>query len=312
MKKALTAAGAATAACVGLSYFVYHEVMASDGKVFSMIGNIVSSKKNGAAASEPDKRAVWMDAQNFEELEMKSDDGVMLHAYYLPADKETNKYVFCSHGYRSCAKTGFSLITKFLHESGYNVFLVDHRGCGKSEGKHITFGYKESRDCMKWLEFMLDKFGRDIEICLYGVSLGSATVMLMTGNDTLPENVKFTVADCGYTSAWNQFSNVLRVMGPAKYPILWGADFFCKSLAGYDFRDTDALESVKHAKIPMLFIHGGNDDFIPPVMCYELYEASSAPHKELVVVDGAWHANSYATNSEIYEKKFSEFSKKYF
>lgn len=304
--------GGAAAFAAGMSYFIYHEVMASSGKVFNAVGNAVVKKKTGDAPPEPDPRAVWLNEQQFEEYDITSDDGINLHAYYLPAEKATDRFVFCSHGYRSCAKNGFALQTKFLHESGYNVFLVDHRGCGSSEGKHITFGHRECGDCIKWLDFMLEKFGQDIKICLYGVSLGSATVMLMTGDEQLPDNVKFTVADCGYTSAWNEFSNVLDVIGPAKYPILLGADAFCKTLAGYDFKDTDALESVKHAKIPILFIHGGSDDFISPVMCYELYEATSAPYKDILIIDGAWHAKSYETDSDTYERKFNEFAHRFF
>lgn len=312
MKKIIAATGAAGALTVGLSYFIYHEVIASNGKVFDTVGNIVAKKKASTAPTEDDPRAKWLSEQNFTEYEITSDDGIKLHGYFLPAEKKTKKYIFCSHGYRSCAKTGFALITKSLHESGFNVFLIDQRGCGESEGKHITFGNKESKDCLKWINFMLDTFGKDIEICIYGVSLGSATVMLMTGDNALPENVKFAVADCGYTSAWNEFSNVLDVIGPAKYPILVGADLFCKALAGFDFKNTNALESVKHAKIPILFIHGGADDFISPVMCYELYQATSAPYKDILIVDGAWHAKSYATDSATYEKKFTEFADRFF
>ena len=292
MKKIFAAAGAAASLCLGLSGFVYHEVIDSNGKVFDKVGQIVSSKKAGTA-EEVDPREKWLRGQSFTEYQIKGCDGTALHAYYLPAENKTNKFIFCSHGYRSCALTGFALITKFLHDKGYNVFLVDQRGCGKSDGNHITFG-------------------KDIEICLYGVSLGSATVMMMTGDPALPENVKFTVADCGYTNAWNEFSNVLGVIGPLKYPILAGADIFCRLFAGFNFRDTNALEGVKHARIPILFIHGGADDFITPVMCYELYEATSAPYKDLVIIDGAWHAKSYATDSALYEKKFSEFAEKFF
>ena len=282
MKKTIAASCAAASLFAGISYFVYHEVIASNGKVFNIVSDRVRKKKEGDTPPEPDPREVWLDGQGLTEYEMESDDGTLLKGYLLPAKKKTNRYVFCSHGYRSSGKGSFGLIAQFLHNEGCNVFLVDHRGCGDSEGKHITFGNKESRDNLKWLRFMIDTFGDDIEICLYGVSLGSATVMLMTGDEELPENVKFTVADCGYTSAWNQFSNVLNVIGVAKYPLLFGADLCCKTFAGFDFRNTNALESVKHAKIPILFIHGGSDDFIPPVMCYELYEATSAPYKDLL------------------------------
>ena len=309
------ALGTVLALRVGLRYFLYHEVIDSDGKIFSIIGNAVTKKKVGddsGEEKEPDDRVTWFHNQKFEEYEIESDDGIKLKGYLLPAEKKTNRFVFCSHGYRSSGKDGFTLQTKFLHDQGLNVFLVDHRGCGESDGRHITFGNKESKDCIKWLNFLIEKFGDDIQIAIYGVSLGSATVMMMTGDETLPDNVKFTVADCGYTSAWNEFADVIDVMGPVKYPLLYGANAFSKAIAGFDFKDTDALESVKHAKIPILFIHGGNDDFIKPTMCYELYEATSAPAKDILIVDGAWHAKSYETNSEIYEAKFKEYIDKYF
>lgn len=128
---------------------------------------------------------------------------------------------------------------------------------------------------MQWLKFMTDTFGSDIQIILHGVSMGCATVMMMSGNPDLPKNVKFTVADCGYTSPWAEFDYQLKNAHVPTSPLLDGANFFNKHIAKYDFKKVDAVESVSHAQVPMLFIHGTKDDFVPTYMVHELYDACS-------------------------------------
>ena len=302
------AATAITAAAV--PYVVYHEVIEKNGKMFKAI-NYVMDKQAAKNNTETDPREAWWNEQVFEEYTITGENGNQLKGYLLKAEKETDKFVFCSHGYRCFGKREIRYIAKFFHDSGLNIFFVDHCSSGESEGNYIGFGYFEHLDCMKWLNFMLDKFGNDIKIFLYGVSMGSATVMLMTGDSDLPENVKFTVADCGYTSATNEFYDVIKPLGILRKPIIDGANFFTKKIAGYDFNDTNALEAVKKAKIPMLFIHGKDDWFVPTYMGGELYEACSSEYKDILYVDGAQHAESYFKNSADYEAKVTEYIEKY-
>ena len=201
-------------------------------------------------------------------------------------------------------------MTKFYHDLGFNVFIVDHQAHGESEGKYIGFGSHESRDAMQWLKFMTDTFGSDIQIILHGVSMGCATVMMMSGNPDLPKNVRFTVADCGYTSPWAEFDYQLKNAHVPTSPLLDGANFFNKHIAKYDFKKVDAVESVSHAQVPMLFIHGTKDDFVPTYMVHELYDACSTD-KDLLLVEGAGHAESYPTDSAAYEAKVKSFIDKY-
>ncbi len=128
------------------------------------------------------------------------------------------------------------------------------------------------------------------------------TVMMMSGNPDLPKNVKFTVADCGYTSPWAEFDYQLKNAHVPTSPLLDGANFFNKHIAKYDFKKVDAVESVSHAQVPMLFIHGTKDDFVPTYMVHELYDACSTD-KDLLLVEGAGHAESYPTDSAAYEAK---------
>lgn len=237
-------------------------------------------------------------------------DGNKLKGYLLKADKPSDVYVFASHGYRCWGKREFRLMTKFYHDLGFNVCIVDHQAHGESEGKYIGFGSHESRDGMQWLRFINDTFGSNIQIILHGVSMGCATVTLMSGNPDLPKNVKFTVADCGYTSPWAEFDYQLKNAHVPSSPLLDGANFFNKRIAKYDFKKVDSVESVKHAQVPMLFIHGTKDDFVPTYMVNELYDACSSD-KDILLVEGAGHAESYPTDSAAYEAKVRSFIDKY-
>ena len=132
----------------------------------------------------------------------------------------------------------------------------------------------------------------------------------MSGNPDLPKNVKFTVADCGYTSPWAEFDYQLKNAHVPSSPLLDGANFFNKRIAKYDFKKVDSVESVKHAQVPMLFIHGTKDDFVPTYMVNELYDACSSD-KDILLVEGAGHAESYPTDSAAYEAKVRSFIDKY-
>lgn len=287
-----------------VSYLVFYEVIARNSKI---PGKIDANAKKKMMETNPEKflldpREEWLNNQTFENYSITNVDGNKLKGYLLKADKPSDVYVFGSHGYRCWGKREFRLMAKFYHDLGFNVFIVDHQAHGESEGKYIGFGSHESRDAMQWLRFMTDTFGSDIQIILHGVSMGCATVMMMSGNPDLPKNVKFTVADCGYTSPWAEFDYQLKNAHVPTSPLLDGANFFNKHIAKYDFKKVDAVESVSHAQVPMLFIHGTKDDFVPTYMVHELYDACSTD-KDLLLVEGAGHAESYPTDSAAYGQK---------
>ena len=184
------------------------------------------------------------------------------------------------------------------------MFFVDHRAAGESQGTYIGFGFYEAKDSMQWLSFMKKTFGEDISLIVHGVSMGSATVMLMSGSADLPDNVKLIVADCGYTSAWDEFEYKLQGMKVPAWPLLPIVNRINKAVAGYDFKlDTDTVAAVRRAKVPMLFVHGTADTFVPRHMVYQVYDACASEHKELLLVEGADHAASFVTDQKAYEEK---------
>ena len=322
---AIIAGGAAAVlgACYGMGRFAFTQIIHRDSIVYTKVNESIKRKEEARKAAEraaagipepvvvPDERDVWFSKQVFEEFSLYNvEDRLNLKGYLLPADEPSKVFVFCSHGYRNHGKGEFNYMAKFWHDMGYNVFLVDHRAAGLSEGKYVGFGYFEHSDSLKWLNFLIERFGSDIQIILHGVSMGSATVMMMSGDERLPENVRFTVADCGYTSSWNEYKHNLDGWGVPAFPLLHCADLACRIKAGYSFKDTDALARVKQARVPILFIHGGADNFVPTYMGKELYDACTS-EKDLLIVEGAEHAMSYRTDSAEYEKRVKAFADRF-
>ena len=153
---------------------------------------------------------------------------------------------------------------------------------------------------------MIQELGEDVEIVLHGTSMGGATVLMASGLK-LPVQVKGIVSDCAFTSPKEVFTHVLHNMYhlPA-FPAIPGADILNKRLAGYGMDECNAKREVAKAKVPILFIHGTKDTFVPYRMCNEIYECCASP-KKMFIVEGASHAESYYKDTEGYEKALDEF-----
>ena len=320
MKKQLGMLIGATAlaggAAYGASEALFRSLISREFRVPKAVSKFIT-EKDDKSGKNPLENAYktnmkWLLEYGFERHTIISDRGQKLRGYLMKPKKPSDVYVFGSHGYRSDGKGEWCYFAKFyLEEMGYNLFFVDHQSHGESEGEYIGFASHEHKDCLKWLGYMNDTFGKDIKIILHGISMGSATVMLMTGSGKLPENVKFTIADCGYTSAMDEFDYKIDALKLPFRPLIPIISAINHKRAGYDFqKDTNALAAVVRAEIPMLFIHGDKDLFVPTCMAYKLYDACSS-EKDLLVVEGADHAKSYHVDKEGYEAKIKEYVEKY-
>lgn len=307
-----SATATAAAASFGAGYLIFYEVMNRNARIYPKIASIAAKKLADTSIPATDPRIIWFENQPIQEFERINSQNLRLKGHLIAAEKPSKVYVFCSHGYRSSGFGEYKVMTKFYHDLGYNVFIVDHQSHGGSDGNWIGFGEREYKDCLLWLDWMKEKFGDDIQIILQGISMGSATVMLMSGDDSLPDNVKFTVADCGFTTCKAQFEHCLKsLMHIPKFPILYTADIFNKKINGYDFADPDPINAVSKAKVPILFIHGNSDTFVPTYMCHQLYAACTSEYKDMLLVKGAAHAESYKRDSAAYEAKVKEFADKF-
>lgn len=237
---------------------------------------------------------------------IKSFDGLTLRGnYYEYRAGAPLEILF--HGYRGNSERDLSAGVERCFALGRNALIVDHRASGESEGKTITFGIFERRDCLSWVDFAIRRFGKDVKIILTGISMGAATVMMAVGEE-LPDNVVCVLADCGYSSPKEI---IKKVMGDLKLPAWLFYPFVklgAKLFGGFDLEETSAIESVKRAKVPVIFIHGEADGFVPCDMSRSLYEACLSP-KKILTVPEAGHGIAYLKDGESYLKALRDFEK---
>lgn len=247
----------------------------------------------------------WLQEQPGEEVWITSRDGLSLYGKFFPCG-DSKKTVICFHGYTSEGINDYSTLAKFYLKNGFNLLLVDQRAHGQSEGTYIGFGCLDRFDAKDWIDYVVRRQGEDCRILLHGDSMGAATV-LMTAGLELPPQVKAAVSDCAFTSAWDVFSAVLKNMYHLPpFPIMQIANQMVKKRAGYELDECNARNEVGRTRLPILFIHGAEDSFVPCSMVHELYDACRS-EKRLVIVEGAGHVESCYKNPEKYEEAVSSF-----
>jgi len=239
-------------------------------------------------------------------FEITSFDGLTLRGrYYECAPGGPVEIMF--PGYRGLAKRDLCGGVQRCAALGHNALIVDQRANGESEGSIITFGNLEYRDCLAWIDFAISHFGPDVKLILTGISMGASTV-LITAGEKLPKNVIGVLADCGFTSAREIICKVIRDMHlpPAViYPFIrLGARLY----GGFKLEEKAAVEAVKNATVPVIFIHGTGDDFVPWEMSRDNFE-SCVSEKRLVLIDNAAHGTSCMVDTEKYLQELKEFWK---
>ena len=239
-----------------------------------------------------------------EDMEITSFDGLKLRGkYYEYAPGAPIELMF--HGYRGSAERDLSGGIQRCFQLGRSVLRVDQRCSGTSDGHVITFGINEHRDCLSWLDFMVEHFGPDVKIILTGISMGASTVLMAAGKP-LPPNVIGVLSDCGYSSAKEIIKIVIRKMGlppTLSYPFV---KLGAKLYGHFDLEETSPLEALKNCAVPVIFFHGENDDFVPCEMSRVLY-AACPTRKKLVTVPDAGHGLSYPVAPEAYLAALRDF-----
>lgn len=242
----------------------------------------------------------WFSKQAFESFSIKSKDGHSLKAVYLPAPGNSNKTAFCIHGIQSTGIREFATAAKYFYENGINSFIIDQRACGKSGGKYVTYGAKESEDCKLWLDFFTKHFGPDMRVFVYGVSMGSSTALLLN-NYELPANIEYIVADCGYASVKKQIKNTFKSIHLPSGLCYFAYKTACKCHNVYNPDKVDILGAVRKCRLPIIFVHGAKDNVVPIENAYTLYEACNVSDKKLLVPDNVEHAQSFALSMNVRE-----------
>lgn len=246
-------------------------------------------------------------------LEMTSYDGLTLVAFFLPA-QDAKGAVLLMHGYHSAPLREYATLARFYHNLGYHVCMPYQRGHGESQGKFVTFGIKERYDCRDWLIKLDDMFDGALPLFVEGISMGCATVVMASGCDDLPLNVRGFIADCGFTEpkamCFYEMNTLRHLPAWLSNVLLKTGGLYTKLFADFALDEYNTFTALQKNARPMLFIHGSEDKRVPISMTLANYEACSFP-KELYLADGAIHAISYLQQEEAYNKRVSEFLARY-
>ena len=234
-----------------------------------------------------------------EEVEIESRDGLRLVGHWYPA-KNPKRVLVAMHGWRSAWYKDFGMIADFWHDDECSVLFAEQRGQNNSGGDYMTFGYMERYDCLDWVNWVNSRTEQQYPIYLAGVSMGASTV-LMTAGLVLPSNVKGVIADCGFTSAYDEWRYVVKDNMKLSYGLRGlMIDRICQKKINTNSKDITTITAMQKTQLPILFIHGSDDHFVPIRMTYENYKACTSV-KELLVVPGAGHGQSYFMERDKYE-----------
>ena len=233
-----------------------------------------------------------------EDIEITSFDGLRLRAkYYEYEPGAPIELLF--HGYKGNAERDIAGGVERCFKLGRSVVLIDHRASGASDGHVISFGINERRDCRAWIDYAIEKFGNDVKLIISGVSMGAATVM-MTAGEPLPKNVIGVLADCGYTSAKEIIKKVVKEMVLPQdllYPFIkLGARIYGR----FNLDEYSPMEAMKECSLPIVFVHGDDDAFVPYNMSERLYEACASDKKTLITIKGAGHGLAFPVDRDGY------------
>lgn len=247
----------------------------------------------------------WMEQRPWEKVSVTSHDGLQLVGTYIPAEN-ARACVILFHGYRSWGLRDYAGLLPFYGENGLSMVVVDQRACGDSQGQYITFGVKERLDAQTWARAMDARFEGKMPIILDGISMGATTVMMAADLD-LPGSVVGLISDCGFTSPFDIIAHVAKTgFHMPAFPMVHLLSLAAKLRAGFSYRECDTRQTLRHNKLPIFFLHGGEDDFVPTYMTEENYAAAGGWKRKLII-PSAGHGLSYMVDKPACQKALMEF-----
>lgn len=266
---------------------------------------LMGSEKMADFTNEVKMRAQGLEDAETELVEIEADDGVKLVGHWQTCENP-KRVIVAMHGWRSSWSSDFGSVADFWHKNDCNVLYAEQRGQNNSGGDYMGFGLLERHDCLSWINWVNEQTEGKLPIYLGGVSMGATTVLMAAGLE-LPENVCGMMADSGFTSPHSIWKHVMNKNLHLSYGLHSAiANDMCKRRINMSADEYSTIDAMENSKVPVLFVHGTDDHFVPVEMTYENYKACAAP-KRLLVVPGADHCMSYYMNKEAYEKAVKEF-----
>ena len=239
-----------------------------------------------------------------EVFEISSKCGKKLTAKYYHFKDGAPVAIFF-HGYRSFAEFDASSVFRIFENRGMNILLVNQRAHGNSKIKTISFGVRESEDCLLWADYIAGLYGNDTKIVLAGMSMGASTV-LMASDKKFTADVRGIIADCGFYSPGEVLRYVIKCKGYNVKFMYFMVKLSAVIYGGFNPDKHSTGIALSRSDIPVLFIHGDKDTFVPYDMGVKSFDSAKA-EKKFVTISGAGHAVSAYVNPGVYEDEINEF-----
>lgn len=247
----------------------------------------------------------FYDALDKTDYEVPSYDGYVLHAQLLRNPQPSERYVILSHGYTD-NRFGSLKYARIYLELGFNCVIYDLRGHGLNAPTFCTYSIREGRDLCAVIEDARKRWPGMTCLGLHGESLGAATTAAAM---KYKPRVDFAVADCGFSEVASILKAGLKMSHIPGF--MFNVARFCARLRfGFDFNDMRPIDSLGENDVPMLFIHGDADGFIPYSHSVAMRHATRG-EAELFLVPAARHAQSVFLHYDDYKQRVEAFIQKY-
>jgi fermentation-respiration switch protein FrsA (DUF1100 family) len=278
--------------------------------VFGVFPYWVATLATGAKTRPADRQLTETPATlgaEYRDVEFQTADGIKISGWLL-ASRSRRATIIYSHGlFRSRRELLPRAVD--LWKLGYGALLYDSRNHGTSGPGRVSLGYHERLDAQAAIRFLRDEERSQDRIVLFGISMGAATAMLAAAESA---EVAAVVSDSSFLSLKDTIDHHIRAfLRLPAFPLSNEVRFFIEQRADFDGSKLDVVEAVRRiGDRPVLFIAGANDRRMPPEMAQKLYETSSSPKKDLLIVDGpatGIHGHAYQAGPAAYVEKVAQF-----
>ena len=215
-----------------------------------------------------------------------TNDGLALTGQYL--DYGAKRSVIIIPGRSETSSYSFYFAPLYKNK-GYNVLLIDARATGLSEGKFLTAGIKESDDLLAWANYLHTEKGQD-SVVFHGICIGAATALIALAKPNLPRYLKGAVAEGSFKNFKRMFKYHVKTSHHPSISVSFELPFYFKHYAQVDILKDSPENLVKQVRLPVCFIHGKEDIFVPYQDGEELYANCGAKEKEMHVIEHGEHS----------------------
>lgn len=246
----------------------------------------------------------WYEGLSKTEWQVTCSDGYVLHVHLLENPIPSDRYILISHGYTDCHVGSLKYAKTYL-DLGFNVITYDLRGHGENAPAFCTYSVREARDLNALILDCRGRFPGARVLGLHGESLGAATTVACLGYR--PE-VDFAVADCGFCEIEPILVQGLKGFHLPAW-LVHVASLCAKIRYGSFYHEMRPIDCLPENRIPILFLHGEKDSFIPPEHSHRMWKATSG-FSEFFLIEGAGHAASVLTDPAAYRAYVEGFLRK--